>query len=248
MKEVLLTSSVLILALLFLRRLFRRAISRRVQYALWGLVLLRLLVPVSLPAAGCSILTAARPVEQTVARRLEERPVYLVPVRRWEISYSSGSDEPPEPMEFLPIEGRYAQITGETGEPHIMTSYAMSLEEALFLLWAAGAAAMGIWMLAANLRFRHKLRKVRIPYQVEGARYPAYLVEEDLPSPCLFGLPRPAVYLTPAAVNSPERLRHVMAHEEAHGRHGDPLWALLRMSGGLLVQSSGLGGGVGLQG
>ncbi len=225
MKEVLLTSSVLILALLFLRRLFRRAISRRVQYALWGLVLLRLLVPVSLPAAGCSVLTAARPVEQTVARRLEERPVYLVPVQRWEISFS---DELPEPMEFLPIEGRYAQITGETGEPHIMTSYAMSLEEALFLLWAAGAAAMGIWMLAANLRFRHKLRKVRIPYQVEGARYPAYLVEEGLPSPCLFGLPRPAVYLTPAAVNSPERLRHVMAHEEAHGRHGDPLWALLR--------------------
>ena len=109
MKEVLLTSSVLILALLFLRRLFRRAISRRVQYALWGLVLLRLLVPVSLPAAGCSVLTAARPVEQTVARRLEERPVYLVPVRRWEISFS---DELPEPTEFLPIEGRYAQITG----------------------------------------------------------------------------------------------------------------------------------------
>lgn len=225
MKEVLLTSSVLILALLFLRRLFRRAISRRVQYALWGLVLLRLLVPVSLPAAGCSVLTAARPVEQTVARRLEERPVYLVPVQRWEISFS---DELPEPTEFLPIEGRYAQITGETGEPHVMTSYAMNLEEALFLLWAAGAAAMGIWMLAANLRFRHKLRKVRIPYPVEGARYPAYLVEEGLPSPCLFGLPRPAVYLTPAAVNSPERLRHVMAHEEAHGRHGDPLWALLR--------------------
>ena len=44
MKEILLTSSVLILALLLLRLLFRKTISRRVQYALWGLVLLRLLV------------------------------------------------------------------------------------------------------------------------------------------------------------------------------------------------------------
>ena len=50
MKEILLTSSVLILALLLLRLLFRKTISRQVQYALWGLVALRLLGPVSLPA------------------------------------------------------------------------------------------------------------------------------------------------------------------------------------------------------
>ena len=47
MKEILLTSSVLILALLALRRLFRRTVSRRMQYALWLLVLVRLLVPVN---------------------------------------------------------------------------------------------------------------------------------------------------------------------------------------------------------
>ena len=44
MKEILLTSSVLILALLALRQLFRRTVSRRMQYALWLLVLVRLLV------------------------------------------------------------------------------------------------------------------------------------------------------------------------------------------------------------
>ena len=42
MKEILLTSSVLILALLALRQLFRRTVSRRMQYALWLLVLVRL--------------------------------------------------------------------------------------------------------------------------------------------------------------------------------------------------------------
>ena len=41
MKEMLLTSSALILALLVLRLLFRNRISRRVQYALWLLVLAR---------------------------------------------------------------------------------------------------------------------------------------------------------------------------------------------------------------
>ena len=43
MREILLTSSVLILAVLLLRLAFRDRISRRAQYALWGLVLLRLL-------------------------------------------------------------------------------------------------------------------------------------------------------------------------------------------------------------
>ena len=59
MKEILLTSSVLILTLLLLRTLFRKTISRRVQYALWGLVLLRLLIPVNLPALRHNVLTAA---------------------------------------------------------------------------------------------------------------------------------------------------------------------------------------------
>ena len=49
MREILLTSSVLILAVLLLRRAFRDRISRRAQYVLWALVLVRLLVPVSLP-------------------------------------------------------------------------------------------------------------------------------------------------------------------------------------------------------
>ena len=67
MKEILLTSSVLILALLALRRLFRETLSRRAQYALWGLVLLRLLVPVSLPAAGFS--RKGRRVRDSTAQR-----------------------------------------------------------------------------------------------------------------------------------------------------------------------------------
>ena len=67
MREILLTSSVLILAVLLLRLAFRDRISRRVQYALWGLVLLRLLVPVSLPGADFSVLSAAEPVGQAVA-------------------------------------------------------------------------------------------------------------------------------------------------------------------------------------
>ena len=45
--EVLITSSILILALIGLRAVLRGRIHPRVQYALWALVLVRLLLPVS---------------------------------------------------------------------------------------------------------------------------------------------------------------------------------------------------------
>ena len=76
MKEILLTSSVLILALLALRRLFRRTVSRRMQYALWLLVLVRLLVPVNVGTLAHNVLSAAEPVQAAVEKRLETPILY----------------------------------------------------------------------------------------------------------------------------------------------------------------------------
>ena len=47
MKEILITSTVLILCVLLIRRVFREKISSRLQYALWLLVAIRLIVPIS---------------------------------------------------------------------------------------------------------------------------------------------------------------------------------------------------------
>ena len=66
MKDILLTSSVLIAALLLLRRVFRDTVSRRVQYGLWALVLVRLLVPATLPAADFSVLSVSEPVRTQI--------------------------------------------------------------------------------------------------------------------------------------------------------------------------------------
>jgi hypothetical protein len=48
MTELVITSSVLISAVIILRFLFRSKISRRARYSLWAVVLLRLLLPFSL--------------------------------------------------------------------------------------------------------------------------------------------------------------------------------------------------------
>ena len=226
MKEILLTSSVLILALLALRRLFRRTVSRRMQYALWLLVLVRLLVPVNVGTLAHNVLSAAEPVQAVVEERLdtpvlyvqdgtERRPAQLLPGKE---SQGDPQSPPSDAAQSAPAD-EYSIVTP--------TYRTVTLSEALTYVWYAGMAGVGAWFLFTNLRFARALRKARTPYRVEGCRYPVYLVSA-LPSPCLFGVLRPAVYLNEKALQSPDALRFVLAHEQTHARHLDPLWSLLR--------------------
>lgn len=226
MKEILLTSSVLILALLALRQLFRRTVSRRMQYALWLLVLVRLLVPVNVGTLAHNVLSAAEPVQAVVEERLdtpvlyvqdgtERRPAQLLPGKE---SQGEPLSPPSDAAQSAPAD-EYSIVTP--------TYRTVTLSEALTYVWYAGMAGVGAWFLFTNLRFARALRKARTPYRVEGCRYPVYLVSA-LPSPCLFGVLRPAVYLNEKALQSPDALRFVLAHEQTHARHLDQLWSLLR--------------------
>ena len=228
MKEILLTSSVLILALLLLRLLFRKTISRRVQYALWGLVALRLLAPVSLPAMEHNVLTAAEPV----TARITAPALYVTPYRETIVSAPPGVFQTPAPYQAFRVDTATEDSTvtftdGKNVTHSIEYKSQIPLTPVLKAVWHTGMYVMAAWFLLANLRFMLRLRRSRRPYPVENCPYPVYLTA-DLPSPCLFGLFHPAVYLTPAAVESPETLRHVLIHETTHARHLDPLWSLLR--------------------
>lgn len=66
MTEILVTSSVLIVVIALLRLVLRGEISQRVQYALWLLVAIRLLVPVSFVSSPVSVMNAVEPVTETI--------------------------------------------------------------------------------------------------------------------------------------------------------------------------------------
>ena len=226
MKEILLTSSVLILALLALRRLFRRTISRRMQYTLWALVLVRLLVPLNVGTLAHNVLSAAEPVQTAVEKRLETPVLYMQDgTERHPTQLLSGEESQGDPQS--PPSDAAQSAPADEYSIVAPTYRAVALSEALTYVWYAGMLIVGAWFLFTNLRFARALRKARTPYSVEGCRYPVYLVSA-LPSPCLFGVLRPAIYLNNAAAASPEVLRFVLAHEQTHARHLDPLWSLLR--------------------
>ena len=248
MKEVLITSSVLILALLALRGIFRRSLSRRVQYALWGLVALRLLVPVNLPAAQHSVLTAAEPVRTAITERMETphtlQPRQTAPSAPEAVTPAPGGGTTPGTTPGTnhgadPVTTPATPVTPVT-EPDAdpvtpatsagtedTAAFRFTTAQALTALWLTGAAAMALWFLIANLRFARFLRRNRKPLVRPDCPLPVYAVE-GIPSPCLAGLFRPAVYLTPAVAGDARRERHVLAHELTHARHLDPLWSLIR--------------------
>lgn len=228
MKEVLLTSSVLILVLTALRFLFRNSISRRLQYALWLLVGLRLLIPVPLlPASSFSVLSGAEALshrwESSVVREVPHTTVDSVDTGTF--GFAELPDTAVTPSQNAPADtGAPLTVDAEASAPTEVTFTWAQIAE---VVWAAGAVVVLGWLLAVNLRFRRQLRRTRQAVDVEGSPLPVY-VTDAIVSPCLFGFFRPAVYLTPRAMESEDSLRHVLIHELCHYRHGDHIWSPVR--------------------
>ena len=226
MLELLITSSLLILAVLAARALLAGRISRRMQYALWGLVLLRLLLPVSLPQSRASVLNALPQTAQVSFAGSGEIQNETLPIPV-DTEAQTGTAETVITGE---MQAGLAEITNNAASAPQHPEWSLNPAALLPVVWAAGALLTGGAMLWANLRFSLQLRRERCLLDLDPERtggLPVYLCH-DLASPCLHGLVHPAIYLNPEALKSPERLEFVLAHEKAHHCHKDHLWGALR--------------------
>lgn len=234
MKEIIITSSVLILGILLIRRIFRGKVSGRLLYALWLIAALRLMLPVSvqMDLGPFSFLQPTELVRQAEQRnglpegRLEE-PIQIS---------LSGSN----PL-FRFFVGRAAgeMIGGADGPTSVFIAGKLGFArmDILRFVWKAGMVIVAVWMAAVNFLFFRKLRRARREYAlpeemtelVKKHKKLRIYTADHLASPCLYGFPGwEAVYLTPDVAEDADKLRHVMVHELVHRKHGDSFWAVLR--------------------
>ncbi len=225
MLEWIVTSSLLIFVVLALRLLLRNRLSGRVRYALWGLVLLRLLIPVQLFTAPVSV---GDYLPQPDAAALEERTLYVLPVQEIPLEEAEQAgliqtEEGGLAASDADSSG-YARVEGDT-----VRRYAgkISAADLALWVWGSGCALVLLALLWSNVRFARRLKRLRRPLETGDCPLPVYEAE-GLPSPCLFGLFRPAIYITPEAAAEPVVLRHVLAHEITHFHQGDHIWNALR--------------------
>ena len=223
MMQWIVSSSVLILVVIALRYVLRGKLSLRMQYALWLLVLVRLLVPVSFGASDLSVMNAVPERAPTVQQGTDRQDIIGerndAPANAGTVgvpAQSMSEAVPPNLVQNVTT----ATVTAPTVEKTDWARIAKTV-------WLAGAAALGLVFLAVNLRFGKKLRRSRERVEETDACLPVYESGET-DTPCLFGVAKPSIYVTPDTRTEAETLRYALAHEQTHYRHGDNLWAVLR--------------------
>ena len=225
MLEALITSSVLITAITLLRALLKNRVSARLIYALWLIAAIRLMLPFSLLQSPVSVMNAAEslplaPVVQSVELPEPEAANTAPAAAPGNVTQAErpGSAEPDGVgVELEPVRPQEPESTG--GGPNRAL-----LAKSVYIL---GAALFAVGFIAANGAMYFRLRGIRRRLELPDAGLRVYLAD-GLPSPCLFGIIRPGIYLTPASLETEERMCMVLLHESTHYRHGDHIWSLLR--------------------
>lgn len=238
MLEWIVSASLLIILVILLRKL---PIAPWQRYALWLVVLVRLLIPVQL----FSLPITALPLPD-VESAMEEVDLYAIRTGKVEGIPQEDVDgmlenfQPGEVFTYsytdrnfylnptIKFSVQYNTGCGVIEEDGVYT-YALyaNLRQVLSGIYVVGAATALLALLCSNLHFYRKMKRIRQPLADAESTLPVYLAE-GLPSPCLFGVFHPAIYLTPEAAEDQTALSHILAHEETHYRHGDHIWSLLR--------------------
>lgn len=255
MVEILVSASFLILMVILLRHLSKGRISMRFRYALWLIVVIRLVVPVSFGNSYFSILNLT-------SGWLDGMPDNAEPAFLGESGYGpsdkmsgdTGNSEDSDTAGIGSMDGIGAENSSEKngvaagimresmpGQPAdylVLVSDLMGDSRIRFpvmMIWAAGIIGVGGYMTVSQRRFARYLHHGRIEVPWEqlpgswGRRLEAHRLQvylvRGLPSPCLVGHD---IYIEPQLLEEKDRLQHVLAHEYAHAVQGDTVWAFVR--------------------
>jgi len=229
MAEWFVSSAVLAALLIGAHYLLRGKISARLQYTLWLVLLVRLLLPLSIGKTALSVANLLPKAESAAVMQTE--PAAAPPAQ------AASTPEPAAPVAPVQTPAQPVQrpasmpAQAETGsaEPEKSAQkHAVSVWKIFMLVWASGAALLGLWFLFCNLRYGRQLRAgvLRAIAPKEGR--PAVRLTQTALSPCLFGLFPPAIYVTMDCAQDEQLLHHCAEHEYTHYLHRDHIWAVLR--------------------
>lgn len=237
MIELLITSTIIILLVLILRTSLRNHVSHCCIYALWLMVVVRLAVPVTIINSPLSILNYINSQKLTDWSSDAQTP----PVSASDSTHTP-TDTPDVPASAVNIpvnnfshpdvtpdidktdDMNYVPPVNVNTAPHNTAPH----NTALISIWIFGSIVLGIFFITVNVTFYHKLVTTRhLLEQYATGKIKVYLVE-NLNSPCIFGLFRPAVYLNAKALENSKNIEYILAHEMCHLRHGDLFWSAVR--------------------
>ena len=233
--------SLLIIAVLIIRAVFRKTVSPRVIYALWLVVVIRMVLPVTLFEVGVTVPKFLLAEENTQNQQSEQIPTPPIDF--------GGEDElleevptPAIPITpIIPDDDKEAQTPVLTpvaptvpsepepivpSEPEVPPKRSISITPVhiINIIWLAGVAVAEAVIIFSGVSYGERLRKSRKLYKKIG-NTKVYISESD-DVPCIAGI-IPSIYITPNTSNGDSE-DLIIAHELCHIRHGDHIWSVVR--------------------
>jgi len=228
-------ASVLVGLVLLMQWLLRSKLSPGLRYALWLLVIARLMLPIA-PSSPFSVFNwiHAKPLPEFM--RTTATAERSVPRAR--LNEAAGQSAVSAPTEVVPEAA--LDIAGPSKE---RAGRAISLSEILGMVWLTGAASLGGLLFWQYAQFKRRLTAARWvndtrvleslehAKQAVGLRRAPDLLETDcVDSPALFGFLRIQLLLPKGLASSltTRELTHVFLHEASHLKRGDMMlnWAV----------------------
>jgi len=219
--EISIYAAVIFLAILLFRRLFHKSLSPLVKYALWFLLLVRLLLPVTLDA-GVRLFTASSENELYAAAVPQEQATE-------EPAAQAGADAASQ-------ETVAPALTAGTNT----ANKTLSTQQTLLMVWFSGVVLVGGWMSVSYTALRRKMRKNAAE---PSERLLALLAEAKAETGvrgniricCQYAVGAPAMvfpnllFLPLGALvsMSDSEADHALRHELTHFRRGDPAVSVL---------------------
>lgn len=198
MTSTIIDTSVLVLLICFVRRIFRDRMSARAVNSLWGLIVLRYFATPIFSVLGkwtCFQRFFGTSAVNAINSGVNE-------VRKWTAS---------------------GQIHGMDGSsPVRFDLFALSLPAWFFVLWIVGVIAVYLWSVYVNEKFRRWLFDNRITVKVPESSYPVVYKVPGIISPCVMRVRgKVGIYLTEEAAEDEEKRKYVLAHELCHLKRRD---------------------------
>ena len=223
MREIMISSTVMILLVMLFRVIFRGKVRHCLIYAMWLFVALRLLVPVNIGTFSFGVSGMMNQVQDHTENtkeiendKMQEGSLNTLVLHKNTTTNSKMTV--PEEKETP------AQISAQEKMQEAWKAYKDKI-------WLAGTGSILLVVLVANIFYVHKLKKNRKSFdKFREGKLPVY-VTENVQVPCLYGVFKTAIYLPVQRLDqlTEEQVKWIICHEECHYRQRDHIWSLLRI-------------------
>ena len=227
--QVALYSAAITAGILLFRFILKNRISSKLQYLMWWLLILRLIIPVT-PDIGIHLGLQSIPQEQAV----QAAPSATAPVL--DVAPASVPNTQPSYESVTPA---VQPDTDVAPSQHVNPTKSTDWYSIVFVVWLLGAIGFLGWLIFVKLRYYESLQHLmasgpkevyelydRCCKELGVKPLPLWIVNKSMsPGIAFFGEP---VLLVPLSLcNDESRLRFALLHELTHKKRGDHYMTLL---------------------